>query len=143
MESNTNESSRLRPRSNSYHQHTIESSSSSSSSASIGIVVPSSSSSFSSGTNQNESFVNDSNRGLDTSFNAGPLRKGKWTTEEENYANKIIELFNKGLLQIPIGTTLRSYLSEKLNWYVYMYHIYIYMYHIYIYMYHIYIYTLD
>jgi len=125
MESNTNESSRLRPRSNSYHQHTIESSSSSSP-TSIGMAAPSSSSSSSSNTNQNESFVNDSNRGLDTSFNAGPLRKGKWTTEEENYANKIIELFNKGLLQIPIGTTLRSYLSEKLNWYVYMLCIYIY-----------------
>jgi hypothetical protein len=25
------------------------------------------------------------------------LRKGKWTLEEENYANKIIYLFNKGM----------------------------------------------
>ena len=47
----------------------------------------------------------------------GPLRKGKWTMEEEQYANKIINYFNKGLLGIPNGTTLRSYLSEKLNWY--------------------------
>lgn len=45
----------------------------------------------------------------------GPLRKGKWTMEEEQYANKIINYFNKGLLGIPNGTTLRSYLSEKLN----------------------------
>lgn len=45
----------------------------------------------------------------------GPLRKGKWTGEEETYANKIILYFNKGLLGIACGTTLRSYLSEKLN----------------------------
>ena len=44
------------------------------------------------------------------------LRKGKWTTEEEDYANKIISLFNRGLLSIPAGTTLRSYLSDKLHW---------------------------
>ena len=46
------------------------------------------------------------------------LRKGKWTTEEEDYANKIISLFNRGLLPIPAGTTLRTYLSETLHWYV-------------------------
>jgi len=44
------------------------------------------------------------------------LRKGKWTPEEEAYANKIIALFNQGLLTILAGTTLRSYLSERLNW---------------------------
>ena len=44
------------------------------------------------------------------------LRKGKWTTEEEDYANKIISLFNRGLLSIAAGTTLRSYLSDKLHW---------------------------
>ena len=43
------------------------------------------------------------------------LRKGKWTSEEEAYCNKVINLFNKGLLPIPTGTTLRSYLSDKLN----------------------------
>jgi hypothetical protein len=47
------------------------------------------------------------------------LRKGKWTTEEEDYATKIISLFNRGLLPIGAGTTLRSYLSDKLNWYVF------------------------
>jgi len=44
------------------------------------------------------------------------LRKGKWTTEEEDYANKIISLFNRGLLPIVAGTTLRSYLSDTLHW---------------------------
>jgi len=44
------------------------------------------------------------------------LRKGKWTSEEESYANKIILLFNQGLLSVIPGTTLRSHLSEKLNW---------------------------
>ena len=49
------------------------------------------------------------------------LRKGKWTNEEEDYATKIISLFNRGLLPIGAGTTLRSYLSEKLHWYVHLY----------------------
>ena len=43
------------------------------------------------------------------------LRKGKWTAEEEAYSNKIISLFNKGLLPIAAGTTLRSFLSDKLQ----------------------------
>lgn len=46
----------------------------------------------------------------------GDLRKGKWTVEEENYANKIISLFNQGLLPVVVGTTLRTYLSDKLRW---------------------------
>ena len=45
-----------------------------------------------------------------------PLRKGKWTPEEEMYANRIILYFNQGVLNIPAGTTLRSFLSERLNW---------------------------
>jgi len=44
------------------------------------------------------------------------LRKGKWTVEEENYANKIISLFNQGMLPVVAGTTLRTYLSDKLRW---------------------------
>jgi hypothetical protein len=44
------------------------------------------------------------------------LRKGKWTPEEENYANVIIHLFNQGRLTIEPGTTLRSLLSDKLKW---------------------------
>ncbi len=45
-----------------------------------------------------------------------PVRKGKWTPEEEVYTTRIINDFNKGLLPLAPGTTLRSYLSEKLNW---------------------------
>ena len=48
----------------------------------------------------------------------GALRKGKWTVEEEDYADKIIALFNRGLLPIAAGTTLRSYLSDTLHWWV-------------------------
>jgi hypothetical protein len=43
-------------------------------------------------------------------------RKGKWTEEEEAYAENIVAAFNAGLLDIPPGTTLRSALSELLNW---------------------------
>jgi len=42
-------------------------------------------------------------------------RKGKWTIEEEEFTTRIIEFFNSGLLELPDGTTLRSYLAEKLN----------------------------
>jgi len=51
-----------------------------------------------------------------TGCREGALRKGKWTVEEEDYANKIISLFNRGLLPIAAGTTLRSYLSDTLHW---------------------------
>ena len=44
-------------------------------------------------------------------------RKGKWTDEEEKYTKKLISLFNQGLLPLSAGTTLRCFLSEKLNWY--------------------------
>jgi hypothetical protein len=43
------------------------------------------------------------------------LRKGKWTIEEEEYTSRIIHHFSTGLLTLPEGTTLRSYLAEKLN----------------------------
>ncbi|KAI2502475.1 hypothetical protein MHU86_11981 [Fragilaria crotonensis] len=42
------------------------------------------------------------------------LRKGKWTVEEEEYTSRIIHHFSTGLLTLPEGTTLRSYLAEKL-----------------------------
>ncbi|CAM9156221.1 unnamed protein product [Phaeothamnion confervicola] len=45
----------------------------------------------------------------------GPVRKGKWTAEEEAFTNRIIQDFNNGLLPVVPGTTLRSYLSEKLH----------------------------
>ena len=44
-----------------------------------------------------------------------PLRRGKWTTEEENYANRLIQEFKAGLLPLTDGTTLRTFLSKLLN----------------------------
>ena len=49
---------------------------------------------------------------------ATPLRKGKWTPEEEAFTSRIIHDFTNGYLPLAPGTTLRSYLSEKLNWWV-------------------------
>ena len=43
------------------------------------------------------------------------LRKGKWTIEEEEYTSRIIHYFSTGTLTLPEGTTLRSYLAEKLS----------------------------
>lgn len=43
-------------------------------------------------------------------------RKGKWLDEEEAYTRKLIEAFNAGFLNLPSGTTLRSFLSERLCW---------------------------
>ncbi|CAJ1943138.1 unnamed protein product [Cylindrotheca closterium] len=43
------------------------------------------------------------------------LRRGKWTVEEEAYVARVIQDFNSGFLDAPAGTTLRSYLSEKLQ----------------------------
>ena len=46
----------------------------------------------------------------------GPnLRRGKWTTEEESYANRLIYEFKLGLLPLTDGTTLRTFLSKLLN----------------------------
>ena len=43
------------------------------------------------------------------------LRRGKWTTEEENYTARIIHDFSKGTLDVADGTTLRNYLSSVLR----------------------------
>jgi hypothetical protein len=43
------------------------------------------------------------------------LRRGKWTVEEEAYVARVIQDFNSGFLDAPAGTTLRTYLSEKLK----------------------------
>jgi hypothetical protein len=43
-------------------------------------------------------------------------RKGKWFDEEEAYTEKLIESFTKGYLNLPAGTTLRSFLAEELGW---------------------------
>ena len=50
-----------------------------------------------------------------TSSQNDSLRRGKWTPEEEEYVSRVISDFNAGFLKAPPGTTLRSYLSEKLN----------------------------
>ena len=47
--------------------------------------------------------------------NTTPLRRGKWTVEEEEYVARVIRDFNTGHLNAPAGTTLRTYLSEKLH----------------------------
>ncbi len=44
-----------------------------------------------------------------------PLRRGKWTPEEESYANRLIQEFKAGLLPLTDGTTLRTFLSKLLN----------------------------
>jgi hypothetical protein len=46
---------------------------------------------------------------------ANSLRRGKWTVEEEAYVARVIQDFNSGFLNAPAGTTLRTYLSEKLQ----------------------------
>jgi ankyrin repeat protein len=49
------------------------------------------------------------------SFPSSDLRRGKWTAEEEAYATRVILAFKEGLLDVARGTSLRSYLSDKLN----------------------------
>lgn len=44
-----------------------------------------------------------------------PLRRGKWTSEEEAYAARLINEFKSGLLPLTDGTTLRNFLSKLLN----------------------------
>jgi hypothetical protein len=49
-------------------------------------------------------------------FRNRQLRSGKWTEEEEEYADLLIELFEKGqILEEKNGCTLRSFLSRKLH----------------------------
>jgi len=49
-------------------------------------------------------------------FKQGKLRRGKWTPEEENYANRLIVEFEKGSIpDCDNGCTLRLFLSRKLN----------------------------
>ena len=43
------------------------------------------------------------------------LRRGKWTPEEEAYANQLITHFKSGILPLSDGTTLRTFLSKLLN----------------------------
>jgi len=50
-----------------------------------------------------------------TILNSTPLRRGKWTPEEESYAIAVIRDFNNGCLDCAAGTSLRNYLSAELN----------------------------
>ena len=44
-----------------------------------------------------------------------PIRRGKWTSEEEDYANRLIQEFKDGNLPLQDNTTLRTFLSKVLN----------------------------
>lgn len=49
-------------------------------------------------------------------FDNSVARSGKWTPEEENFANRLIVDFESGsLVDCEDGCTLRSYLAKKLN----------------------------
>jgi len=49
-------------------------------------------------------------------FRNRKLRSGKWLKEEEEYADALITLFEKGqTIDCDNGSTLRSYLSKKLH----------------------------
>lgn len=50
-----------------------------------------------------------------SSAQSDSLRRGKWMPEEEEYVTRVVTDFNSGFLRAPPGTTLRTYLSEKLN----------------------------
>lgn len=54
-------------------------------------------------------------KSLPTNFNSTPLRRGKWTPEEESYALAVILDFNNGCLDCAAGSSLRTYLSDKLH----------------------------
>ncbi|TMW63617.1 hypothetical protein Poli38472_002558 [Pythium oligandrum] len=42
-------------------------------------------------------------------------RIGKWTFQEEQYALALVKLFLAGVLAVPAGTSLRSFLAKKLH----------------------------
>lgn len=44
-----------------------------------------------------------------------PVRKGKWTRQEENYTACLIRDFRTGMLGVPEGTTLRCHLAKALR----------------------------
>jgi hypothetical protein len=48
-------------------------------------------------------------------FRDRPHRSGKWTKEEEVYADILVELFDKGQVDERNGSSLRGFLSRKLH----------------------------
>ena len=63
----------------------------------------------------NHESANDVQNHTQASTSGSPLRRGKWTAEEETYALAAIRDFNSGYLDAPPGTTLRTYLSQALD----------------------------
>lgn len=57
----------------------------------------------------------DGNNASELKAKKAGLRRGKWTAEEESYANRLIFEFKLGLLPLTDGTTLRTFLSKLLN----------------------------
>jgi hypothetical protein len=66
-------------------------------------------------TNSPTSTASSSGSWHNKSKQVSSLRRGKWTSEEEAYVARVIQDFNSGFLDAPAGTTLRTYLSEKLQ----------------------------
>jgi hypothetical protein len=48
-------------------------------------------------------------------LNVEGVRRGKWSPEEQAYADRLIHDFEAGILPLENGATLRAYLSKKLN----------------------------
>ena len=63
----------------------------------------------------NDNRCDDTAASPESDQNKSNLRRGKWTSEEEAYARAVISDFNSGYLDAPIGTTLRAFLSTKLE----------------------------
>ena len=62
-----------------------------------------------------EALIEAAGEGADTLLSDGKMRRGKWTKEEEAYANNIIRDFQDGIINnAEIGITLRSLLADKL-----------------------------
>ena len=52
---------------------------------------------------------------MDRNSTETKLHSGKWTLEEEAYVEGLMEEFRAGTLDLQEGTTLRSFLAQKLN----------------------------
>ena len=66
-------------------------------------------------TSLNRQYIFDDDLSIDGRYGKNNLRRGKWTSEEEAYANRLIQEFKAGLLPLTDGTTLRTFLSKLLN----------------------------
>ncbi|RHY29679.1 hypothetical protein DYB32_004957 [Aphanomyces invadans] len=63
-----------------------------------------------------EVFLDNSyDQSSNTSMHSAKMRKGKWTSEEAAYCDRLIEEFKHGNLPLAEGTTLRTFLSKLLN----------------------------